>query len=78
MKALDEQDFKQKMVLFLDGELNLEESSTFLEFANQKPELMAQIQQEKSFRELLKQKARQRSASSELIQNIQSKISQRL
>jgi hypothetical protein len=78
MKALNEQDFKQKMVLFLDGELNLEESSTFLEFANQKPEFMAQIQQEKSFRELLKQKAGQRSASSELIQNIQSKISQRL
>lgn len=77
MKALNEQDFKQKMVLYLDGELNTEESNAFLELANQRPEFMAQIQQEKSFRDLLKQKAGQRSASSELIQNIQSKISQR-
>ena len=74
MDSFNEQDFKRNMVLFLDGELNTEESAAFLEKTVQTPEFYNQFQNEKSFRELLRQKAGQRTASTELIQNIQSKI----
>jgi hypothetical protein len=74
MQGFNEKDFQRIMVMFLDGALSIEESREFLESVRQSPEYMDRLQKEKSFREILRKKAGQRTVSPVLVQTIKSKI----
>lgn len=68
------EDFRRKLMLYLDGALTREEARDFLGEIQQSPECLAQLQQEKSFRELLKNKLHRRPASQGLVESIKSKL----
>ena len=68
------EDFRRKLMLYLDGALSREESREFLADIQQSPECLAQLQQEKSFRELLRNKLNRRPASPGLVESIKSKL----
>lgn len=76
MKAFggNSEDFRRRLMLYLDGALTREESREFLAAIQQSPECLEQLQQEKSFRELLRNKLNRRSASSALLESIKSKL----
>lgn len=74
MNGINEKEFERRLVMYLDGALEKEEARDFLDTIMQSPEQMARLQQEKSFREFLKQKVGRRTVSSALIQSIKSKI----
>jgi|NOAtaT_7_FD_contig_41_5074472_length_323_multi_2_in_0_out_0_1 polyhydroxyalkanoate synthesis regulator phasin len=74
MNAFNDNDFQRSLVMYLDGALSKEESRDFLDNVMQSPEQMARLQQEKSFREILRQKVGRRTVSPALVQSIKSKI----
>lgn len=74
MQGFNENDFQQSLVMYLDGALNNEEARDFLDKVMQSPEQMARLQQEKSFREVLRQKVGRRTVSPALVESIKSKI----
>ena len=74
MHGFKENDFQRNLVMYLDGALSSEESREFLDKVNQSPEQMSLLNQEKSFREILRKKVGQRTVSPSLVQSIKSKI----
>jgi polyhydroxyalkanoate synthesis regulator phasin len=74
MQGFNEKDFQRNMVMYLDGALSKEESREFLDSVMQSPEHLDRLQKEKSFREILRKKAGQRTVSPNLVQTIKSKI----
>jgi polyhydroxyalkanoate synthesis regulator phasin len=74
MQGFNEKDFQRNMVMYLDGALSKEESREFLDSVMQSPEHFDHLQKEKSFREILRKKAGQRTVSPTLVQTIKSKI----
>jgi hypothetical protein len=74
MQGFNDKDFQQGLVMYLDGAYNNEESREFLDKVTQSPEYMTRLQQEKSFREVLRQKVGRRTVSPSLVQSIKSKI----
>ncbi len=74
MNGINDKDFERRLVMYLDGALSKDESRDFLDTIMKSPEHMARLQQEKSFREFLRQKVGRRTVSSALIQSIKSKI----
>lgn len=76
MKAFggNSEDFRRRLMLYLDGALTREETREFLAEIQQSPECLGILQQEKSFRELLKNKLNRRPASSALVESIKSKL----
>ena len=74
MQGFNEKDFQRDMVMYLDGALSKEEWRKFLDSVMQSPEHLDHLQKEKSFREILRKKAGQRTVSPTLVQTIKSKI----
>jgi len=74
MNGINEKDFERRLVMYLDGALEKGDARDFLDTVMQSPEHMARLQQEKSFREFLRQKVGRRTVSSALIQSIKTKI----
>ena len=74
MQGFNEKDFQRNMVMYLDGALSKEESREFLDSVMESPEHLDRLQKEKSFREILRKKAGQRTVSPTLVQTIKSKI----
>ncbi len=71
----NEQDFRRRLMMYLDGALNKEEEREFLSVIRSSPQYLTELQQEQSFREFLRQKLSRKTVSPALIQSIKSKIS---
>ncbi len=70
----NEQDFRRKLMMYLDNALSKEEEREFLTEIKNSPTYLAQLQHEQSFREFLRQKLSRKTVSPALVESIKSKI----
>ncbi len=67
-------DFRSRIMLYLDNELSKQEERELLMEMRQNPECKALLSQEKSFREFIRNKVNRRKVSPTLISSIKDKI----
>jgi anti-sigma factor RsiW len=70
----NEQDFRRRLNMYLDGALDKEEEREFLNVIRSSPQYLSELQHEQSFREFLRQKLSRKTVSPALVQSIKSKI----
>ena len=66
--------FLEKVVMYLDGELTKQEERDLLIEIKQSPEYLEKFRIEKSFREFIRSKVARRTVSPSLVQSIKEKI----
>jgi hypothetical protein len=74
MNTISNQEFRRKLVMYLDGALTKEEAREFLTEIRETPTYLAEFQKEQSFREFLRNKVNRRDVSPALLDSIKSKI----
>lgn len=74
LTKMEEKEFNQRLVMFLDGALLPSERRVFLDQVTSSPELMDKLRHEQSLREILRNKAHRRTVSPALVQSIKDKM----
>ncbi len=73
-KRTNSNQFLDRVISYLDGELSKEEERTLLMEIKQSPENLEKFNIEKSFREFIRSKVTRRPVSPTLVDNIKSKL----
>ena len=68
------QEFRRRLVMYLDGAMSKEEARAFLMQIRETPAYMEEFQKEQTFRELLRNKVHRKDVSPALVNSIKSKI----
>ncbi len=74
MRDSQPQDFTERVHLFLDREMHQEDAQTFLQEISENAHQKNALDEERNFRNMVKNGVHRRKASSDLIQSIKEKI----